>query len=131
MLFAEVADFLLAAFAVETPDSSQTPVRKSHALSLAQHIAGERFHGMLLELKLHVINFFELIEEPGIDRCHLGDLLDGVSLAKSIAHIGEALGMRGFEALGENLRLDFLGAYFLASIERSNCFLKCFFKGAA
>src|SRR6266853_2516471 len=131
MLFAEVADFLLAAFAVETPDSSQTPVRKSHALGLAQHIAGERFHRVFLPLKLHVINFFELVKEPGVDRRHLCYLLDGVPLAKSIADITQPLGMRRYQALRENLWLDFFGAQFLAGVECADAFEKRLFESAA
>ncbi len=131
VLLAEVADFFLAAFAIQTPGSGETAVRKAHALGFAQHLGGNRFHGVFFQLQLHVVNFFELVEEPGVDRSHLRDLFDGVSLANGVAHVGKPLGMRRDQALSEDLGFDFFRAHFLASIERANTLLQSFFEGAA
>src|SRR4029077_15590273 len=86
---------------------------------------------MLFEFQLHVVNFFQLVEEPGIDGCDFRQLLDGVALTNRIANVGETLRMRRDTPLGEGLRLDSLRAYSLASIESANAFEKRLFKGAA
>src|SRR5580704_3453846 len=129
VLLAEVTNFFLAAFAVQTPGSGETSIGEAHALGFAQHLGGSRFHWVLFQLQLHVVNFFELVEKPGIDRCHLRDLLDRVPLAQSVAHVREAFWMRRYQALGEDLGLDFFRAHALSGIERPDAlqqrFLEC------
>ena len=107
VLLAEVADFFLAAFTVETPDAGEASVGESHALGFAHDLGGNRLHGMLLQLQLHVVNLFELVEEPRVDRRHLGNLLDRITLADCILYVREALGMGRHQALREDLGLDF------------------------
>jgi hypothetical protein len=46
--------------------------------------------GCFSNSKLHVVDFFELVEEPRVHRSHLRDLLDRVSLAQRVAHVGQA-----------------------------------------
>jgi hypothetical protein len=75
---------------------------------------------MLLQLKLHVVNFLELVEEPRIHRGHLRDLLDRVSLPQRVLHIGQPLGMRRHQPLRQNLGLDLVSAHALAGIERAD-----------
>ncbi len=131
VFLAEVANFFLAAFPVQTPGSGETSVGEAHALGFAQHLGGDRFHRMLFQLKLHVVNFFELVEEPGIDRCHLRDLLDRESLADCVLNIGQALGMRRDQALRQNLGFDLLGSDSLAGVEGTDSLLQRFLEGAA
>ena len=107
VLLAQVADFFLIAFAAQAPGSGEAAVGESHALGVAQDCGRDRFHRMLFDFQLHVVNFFELVEEPGVDAGHFRDLLDGVALADGVANVGKALGMRRDQALGENFRLDF------------------------
>ena len=108
VLLAQMPNFFLRALAVEPPDPGQPPVGEAHALGLAQHLGGNRFHGMLFQLQLHVVNLFELVQEPGIDRRHLRQLLDGVALAQRITNVGKPLGMRRHQPLGQNLGLNLL-----------------------
>ena len=61
MFLAQMPDLLLP---FQPPRARQPSVGKSHALGLAQHLGRNRLHRMLLQLKLHVVNFFELVEEP-------------------------------------------------------------------
>ena len=124
MLLAEVADLVLAAFAFQTPGPGKTSVGETHALGFAHQIGRDGFHRVLFQLELHVVNFLELVEEPGIDRGHLRDLLDRVSLADGVLHVSQPLGMRRDQALGEDLGLDFLRAHALAGIERANSLLQ-------
>src|SRR5208283_1550132 len=131
VLLAEVANLFLAAFAVQTPGSGEPSIGEAHALGFAQQVGGNRFHWMLLQLQLHVVNLFELVEEPGIDRGHLRDLLDRMPLANGVLHVGQALGMRSDQALCENFGLDFMRPHALARIERANSLLQGFFEGAA
>src|SRR5271156_4830154 len=99
MLLSLVANLVLIPFAAESPGCRQSPVGKTHALGLAQNFSRDRLHGMLLQLKLHVINFFELIQKPRIDRSHLRDLLDSVALTYCVANVGNSLGMRSPQQL--------------------------------
>ena len=131
MFLAEVADFFLAAFAIQTPRASEPPVGESHALGLAQHLGRDRFHGMLFQLKLHIVNLFDLIKKPRVNRSHLRDLLDGESLPECILNIAQTLRMRRDQTLRKNFGLDLLGADTLPRIEGANSFLQCFFKSAA
>src|ERR1700694_6048174 len=85
---------------------------------------------MLFQLKLHVVNLFELVKKPRVDRSHFGNLLDGVSLPKSVTHVGKPLGVRGYQTLCKNLRFDFLRTHSLTSIERANSLLQGLFEGA-
>src|SRR5207302_1332057 len=128
---AEVADFFLAAFAIETPDAGEASIGETHTLGFAHNFPWNRFHGMLLQLELHVIYFFELVEEPRVNRSHLRDLFDGMTLTNRILNVGETIGMRGDQALSKNLRLDFSGADALASVESANPFLQGFFESSA
>ena len=89
MLLAEVANFFLSAFAVQAPDAGEAAVGEAHALGFAHNFDRDRFHRVLLQLQLHVANFFELVKEPRVDRGHLRDLLDGVALAQRIANVGQ------------------------------------------
>ena len=91
-----MTNFLLPTFSAEPPDACQAAIGESHALGFAQHVRRNRFHGVLFQLKLHVIYFFELVEKPGIDGCHLGQLFDGVALAQSVTDIGKPFGMRRY-----------------------------------
>ena len=84
-LLALVANLFLSASAVETPDASEPSIGKSHPLRVAQNFGGKRFHRLLFKLQLHVVNLFELVQKPGIDRRCLAQLLDGVSLAQRVA----------------------------------------------
>src|SRR6266568_4159515 len=68
MLSARMPYFFRGALTIQAPGTRQPVIGESHALGLSQDLSGNRFHGMLLQLQLHIINFFELIEEPGIDR---------------------------------------------------------------
>src|SRR5579872_1305365 len=131
MLLSLVANFVQIAFTIKTPGCSQPSVGKSHSLGFAQHVGRDRLHGMFLQLKLHVINFFELVEEPGIDRSHLGQLLDGVALTQCVANIRKALGMRRYQTLGENLGLDCFSADALSCVEGAHSFHQSLFKRAA
>src|ERR1700734_1974420 len=130
MLLSLMANLFLIPFAAEPPGCRQSPVRKTHALGFAQNLSRDRLHGMFLQLKLHVINFFELIQKPRIDRSHLRYLLDGVALTQRVANVGKSLGMRSHQALGKNLRLYFLSPDALASVERANRFHQRFFKSS-
>src|SRR5580698_3205968 len=131
VLLAEVTNFFLTAFSIQTPGSGETSVGEAHTLGFAKHRGRDRFHRMLFQLKLHVVNFFELIEKPRVNRCHLRDLFDGETLAKRVLDISQTLGMRRDQALCKNLGFNLLGANTFACIERANSFLKCFFKRAA
>ena len=91
-----MTNFLLPTFSAKPPDAGQAAIRKSHALGFAQHFSGNRFHGVLFQLKLHVIYFFELVEKPWIDGSHLSQLLDGMALAQCVTNIREAFGMRRY-----------------------------------
>ena len=62
---------------------------------------------MLVKLRLHVVDLFELVQEPGIDRRYLCQLLDGASLAERVTNIAEALGMRCDKALRQKSWFDF------------------------
>src|ERR1039457_2390293 len=126
VLLAEVADFFLAAFAVQAPGPGETSIGETHALGFAQHLGRDRFHRVLFQLQLHVVNLFELVEEPGIDRGHLRNLLDRVPLTDGVLHVGQALGMRRDQALRENFGFDFLRPHALARIERTNSLLQGF-----
>ena len=86
---------------------------------------------MLLELQLHVINFLQLVEEPGIDGGDLRELLDGVALAQRVTHVAEPLRMWSDEALRENLGLDLLRPGPLAGIERTHALEQRLFERAA
>ena len=106
VLLAQVSDFFLS---FQPPYSRQTAVRESHALGLAQHFGGNRFHRVLLQLKLHVVNLFELIKKPWIYRGHLRDLLDRVSLAQRVLYICQPFGMRRLRSADALSRIK--GAY--------------------
>ena len=68
MFLAQVADFFLCTLPIfQAPYGCQPFVGKAHALRIAQHLSRKRFHGMLLQFKLHVVNFLELVEEPRIN----------------------------------------------------------------
>src|SRR5208282_963601 len=41
VLLAKVPNFLLSAFAIQTPGSGKTPVGEAHALGFAQHLSGD------------------------------------------------------------------------------------------
>src|SRR5436309_1836226 len=86
---------------------------------------------MLFQLKLHLVNFFKLVEEPWVDGSHLGDLLDRMALANCVLHVRETVGMRRDEALRENFWFDFSGADSLARIKRADSLLQRFLEGAA
>src|SRR5438045_7924993 len=86
---------------------------------------------MLLDLKQHVVNFFELIEEPGINSRHFGELLDGVSLANGVTDVAQALGMWRYQTLSQNLGFDFFAANAFTSVKRANAFHQRFFERAA
>ena len=107
VLLAQMPDFFLRAFSIQPPYAGKPSIRESHALGVAQHVRGYRPHGMLFQLKLHVVYLFKLIEKPGIDRGHLRNVLNRVSLAQRITYVRETLGMRCDETLRKNLRLDF------------------------
>src|SRR5579864_5434739 len=86
---------------------------------------------MLPELQLHVVNFLQLVEEPGIDGGDLRELLDGVALAQRVTHVAEPLRMWSNEPLRENLGLDLLRPGPLAGIERTHAFEQRLFERAA
>jgi len=86
---------------------------------------------VLFQLQLHVVNFFELIQEPRIHRGHLCDLLDRVPLPQSVLYVGQPLRMRRDQPLRQNLRLDLSAAYSLAGIEGANALHQRLFKGAS
>src|SRR6266496_4171918 len=58
VLLAEVANFFLITFAAQTPGSSEASVGESHALGIAQNLGWNGLERMLLDLELHIINFF-------------------------------------------------------------------------
>ena len=86
---------------------------------------------MLLHFELHVVNFFELIEEPGINSRHFGELLDGVSLANGVTDVAQALGMWRYQALSQNFGFDFFAADAFAGVKRANAFHQRFFERPA
>src|SRR5437868_8968238 len=86
---------------------------------------------MLLQFELHVVNFFELIQEPWIDAGHLGDLLYRMTLAQGVTHIREALRVRRDQSLGEDPGLNLLRANLLPRIERAHSFEQRFLERAA
>ena len=86
---------------------------------------------MFLQFQLHVINFFELIKEPRINRSHLGQLLNGVALTQRVANVGEPLGMRCYQALGENLGFNFFSADALSRVQCAHSFHEGFFESTA
>ena len=51
-----------------------------------------RLHRMLLEFELLSVISFSLVQEPWVHRGHLRDLLDGVSLAQSVANVASRSG---------------------------------------
>src|SRR5580692_8721583 len=91
VLLTQMPNFFLS---LQPPDACQPPVREAHALRVAQHFGWNRLDWMLLQFKLHVINFFELVEEPRIHRGHLSDLLYRVPLPQSVLDVRKALRMR-------------------------------------
>ena len=107
IFLAEMANLLLCAFSIQPPDACQASVGKAHAFGIAQHLGRNRFHRVFLELKLHVVNLFELVEEPRIDGSHLRQILYGVTLAQGVSNVRKPLGMRRDQPLSENLRFDF------------------------
>src|ERR1700758_1052881 len=86
---------------------------------------------MLLELQLHVVNFLQLVEKPGIDGGDLRELLDGVTLAQRVTYVAEPLRMWSDEPLRENLGLDLLRPRPLAGIERTHALEQRLFERAA
>src|SRR5262249_4552182 len=80
VFLAQMADLFLRAFTVKPPHARQASVGEAVALRLAQGIAWNRLHGMLLHLQLHVVDLFELVEEPWVDGRHDCTLLPGVTL---------------------------------------------------
>src|SRR5690242_9126214 len=104
MFLALVANFFLISFAAQSPGSGETSIGEAEALGIAQNFGWHRLHGMLFQLELHVINFFELVKEPGIDRGHFRDLLDGVSLTQRVEKVLQTLRVRRDQSLRENLR---------------------------
>ena len=85
---------------------------------------------MLFQLQLHVVDLFELVQEPRIDRRHLGQLLHRISLAQRIAHVTQPLRMRRHQPLRQDLRLDLLRPRLLAGIKRPHALQKRFFERA-
>ncbi len=51
--------------------------------------------------------------------------------AARIANVGQPLGVRGYQPLRQNLRLDLGSAHALAGVERANAFHERFLEGAA
>src|SRR5437764_1961829 len=130
MLFPQVSNFLLIALAAQTPGAGEASVGEAHALGFAYDLCRNRLDWMLLNLELHVINFFQLVEKPGIDAGHLRDLFDGVALTDRITEIRKPLRMRRDKSLCKNFRLDFFATNTLAGIERAHAFHQSFFEGA-
>ena len=128
VLLPEMPNFLLS---LQPPGRRQPPVGEAHAFRLAQHLGRNRLHGMLLQLKLLIVDLFELVEEPGIHRGHLRNLLHRVSLPQRVLHVSQALRMRRHQTLGQNLRLDLAAADALARIERADALHQRLFKGAS
>ena len=61
---AQMPDFFLS---VQPPRPRQPPVGETLAFGLTHHLDRHRFHRVLFGLQLHVVDFFELVQEPGIN----------------------------------------------------------------
>src|SRR5579864_9694655 len=126
-----MANLFLIAFAAQPPGSRKAPVGEAHALGIAQDVGWNRLERMLFDFKLHVVNLFELIQEPRIDPGHFGKLLDGVALSNRVTEVRKPLGMRRDQTLRQNFGLDLFTTDALPGIERANTFHQRFFEGAA
>src|SRR5215469_2973549 len=86
---------------------------------------------MLLNFELHEINFFQLVEEPGVDAGHFRKLLDRMPLANGVTDVAQALGVWSYQPLCQDLGFDFFRTDPPAGIERSHPFHQRLFEGAA
>src|SRR5438309_11403677 len=102
MFFAEMANLFVPALTFEPPHIREARIGEAHTFGIAQNLGRNRFHGMLLELQLHVVNFLQLVQERGIDGGDLRALLDGVALMQRVTYVAEPLLLWSHEAVREN-----------------------------
>src|SRR6202790_1682312 len=124
----QVADFFCRSFFVQPPHAREPAVGDSHPLGIAQDFSRNRLHGMLFQLELHIIYFFELVEEPWVHRSHFRDLLYCVPLTQCVSDIRTPLGMRRYQPLRQDSWLDFFGTNFLSRIQRAYALKQCLFE---
>src|SRR5437879_12211439 len=101
-----MSDLFLCALAAQPPNTREPAVGEAHALGIAEHFGGNRFHRMLFQLKLHIVNLFELVEEPRIDGGHLCQIFYRVPLAQSVSNIRKPLRMRCDQTLSKNFGFE-------------------------
>ena len=131
VLLAQMSDLFLCAFATQPPNTREPAVGEAHALGIAEHFGGNRFHRMLFQLKLHIVNLFELVEEPRIDGGHLCQIFYRVPLAQSVSNIRKPLRMRCDQTLSKNFGFDFFRPDSLARVQCPYAFEQSFFECAA
>ena len=83
--------------------------RRSPCASIAQ-LVRRRSIGCESQLGLHVRDFFQLMQEPGIDLGHLRRSLAPSCPAQRVANVLQPLGVRRDQPLGEDARLNLFGA---------------------
>ena len=77
------------------------------------------------------IDLLHLLEEPGVDGGQLVNLVDGVALRQREADVAEAVGRGRDELLGDQRRVELLGAEGLAGFEAAHALPERLLEGAA
>ena len=82
ILGAQMSNLLSSPLAVaHLPQICKPRIRDAHALGFTHDLRRYGIGRMLLDLLLHIGDFFQLVKEPGIDSGDARKFLDGVALA--------------------------------------------------
>ncbi len=125
----KLTHFRTALAAIDSPDPRQSLIRQSRALRFTNLFLG-RVNRILSDVIPYVIDLFQLVQEPWIDRRHLRQFLHRHAFAQRVTYVRQPLRMRCHQPLHQDLRLQLFRTQPLPCLQRTHGFQQRLFERA-